>query len=230
MNSTVLIILIVVIVALVGVVAWLFMQRRQSEQLSEHFGPEYERELSAKGSKREGEAELRERQKRHRDLDIRPLAAAEAERYRASWERVQAEFVDDPAAAVRDADVLVIDIMRHRGYPVDDFDQRAADVSVEHPDVVEHYRKAREIAIAHHEGRADTEDMRQAVTSYRSLVEALLDQRDSPSTHSDRRLTNGARLTSDERVADDRLARDERVPDQPVTEESGVTSRERWES
>lgn len=177
MNSTALIILIVVIVVVVVIVAALaalLLRRRRSAQLKERFGAEYDRSVADSKSKGAGEAELRDREKRHSKLDIRPLEPAEQERFRESWQQVQAGFVDRPAESVRDADRLVIDIMRKRGYPMDDFEQRSADISVDHPSVVENYRKARRIAVDQEKGNAGTEELRQAVTSYRSLIDALL--------------------------------------------------------
>ncbi len=140
MSTTVIIILIVIIVALVAVGGVFYVRQKRSERLREEFGPEYEREVASAPSRPEAEKELQARQKRHRTLDVRPLERDERAGYRESWERVQNEFVDSPGDAVREADRLVIAIMRKRGYPTDDFDQRAADVSVDHPDVVEHYR------------------------------------------------------------------------------------------
>jgi hypothetical protein len=174
-STTVVVILIVIIVALVAVGGALYLRQKRSERLREEFGPEYEREVASAESRKEGEKELQARQKRHRTLDVRPLEPDERAGYRESWERVQNEFVDSPGDAVREADRLVIAIMRKRGYPTDDFDQRAADVSVDHPDVVEHYREAHRIAVAHERGDAGTEDLRQAAIAYRSLVGALLD-------------------------------------------------------
>lgn len=175
MSTTVMVILIVIIVALVAVGGALYLRQKRSERLREEFGPEYEREVAGAPSRPAGEKELQARQKRHRKLDVRPLEPDERAGYRESWERVQNEFVDSPGDAVREADRLVIAIMRKRGYPTDDFDQRAADVSVDHPDVVEHYREAHRIAVAHERGDAGTEDLRQAAIAYRSLVGALLD-------------------------------------------------------
>jgi hypothetical protein len=174
-STTVIVILIVIIVALVAVGGAFYLRQKRSERLREEFGPEYEREVASAPSRPEAEKELQARQKRHRALDVRPLERDERAGYRNSWERVQNEFVDSPGDAVREADRLVIAIMRKRGYPTDDFDQRAADVSVDHPDVVEHYRQAHRIAVAHERGEADTEDLRLAAIAYRSLVVALLD-------------------------------------------------------
>jgi hypothetical protein len=181
-STTVIIILIVIIVALVAVGGAFYVRQKRSERLREEFGPEYEREVASAPSRPEAEKELQARQKRHRTLDVRPLERDERAGYRESWERVQNEFVDSPGDAVREADRLVIAIMRKRGYPTDDFDQRAADVSVDHPDVVEHYREAHRIAVAHERGDAGTEDLRQAAIAYRSLVVALLGDDRSEST------------------------------------------------
>ena len=180
MSTTVIVILLVIIVALVAVGGAFYLRQKRSERLREEFGPEYEREVASAPSRPEAEKELPARQKRHRMLDVRPLERNERAGYRESWERVQNEFVDSPGDAVREADRLVIAIMRKRGYPTDDFDQRAADVSVDHPDVVEHYREAHRIAVIHERGDAGTEDLRQAAIAYRSLVVALLDDRSEP--------------------------------------------------
>ena len=124
------------------------MRQRRSTQLREGFGPEYDRVVEERGSQRDGEAELRERFDRRRSYDIRPLEPAARERYAERWRATQAQFVDQPASALADADKLVAEVMRERGYPVEDFDQQADDVSVDHPHVVEHYRKAHAIQSA----------------------------------------------------------------------------------
>lgn len=175
MSTVVIVILIVVVLALLAVSAALYLRRRRSEQLREQFGPEYEREVAGAPNRAAAEKDLQARQKRHHTLDIRPLERDERVGYRESWDKVQSAFVDSPGDAVREADRLVIAIMATRGYPTDDFDQRAADMSVEHPEVVEHYRRAHQIAVAHARGDVGTEDLRQAAISYRSLVQALLD-------------------------------------------------------
>jgi len=176
-TVVVIVVLVVVIVALLVVGGVVALRRRRSDRLREEFGSEYEREIVSAPTRIAAEKELRERQKRHRTLDVRPLKPDERAGYSESWNQIQNEFVDSPGDAVREADRLVIAIMRKRGYPTDDFDQRAADVSVEHPDVVEHYRDAHLVAVAHERGDADTEDLRRAAISYRSLVRALLDDR-----------------------------------------------------
>jgi hypothetical protein len=125
--------------------------------VTSRFGPEYERSVAESSNRRAAESELSAREKRHRDLDIRDLRPEERDRFAASWSGIQRDFVDDPERAVRDADSLVVTIMKIRGYPVDDFDRRAEDLSVEHPDVVQHYREARSVRDATENGSADTE-------------------------------------------------------------------------
>jgi hypothetical protein len=193
-STIVIVILIVVILALLAVGAALYLRRRRSEQLRGQLGPEYEREVADAPNRAAAEKDLQARKKRHHTLDIRPLERDERVGYRESWDKVQREFVDAPGDAVREADRLVIAIMATRGYPTDDFDQRAADVSVEHPDVVEHYRRAHQIAVAHARGDAGTEDLRQAAISYRSLVQALLDR-----TQDDSRTEDDGTTPADDR-------------------------------
>jgi hypothetical protein len=177
-TVTVLIVVIVVLVLALAAAGVMLFQRRRTERLQEHYGPEYERSLNQAGNRREAEARLTEREKRHRELDIRDLDPDERDRFATSWEGIQREFVDDPKRAVHDADVLVLEIMRTRGYPVgddgDDFERRAEDISVEHPEVVQRYREAHAVRDATRSGDVDTEQQRSAVTSYRSLIDALL--------------------------------------------------------
>jgi hypothetical protein len=177
MSTAVIVILIVVVVIVVIAVAGFYLRRQRSARLRAEFGSEYERELKNAPNRTAAEKHLQGRQKRHCGLDLRPLERSERADYRKSWDHVQNEFVDSPGDAVRDADRLVIAIMRKRGYPTDDFDQRAADVSVEHPEVVEHYRDAHRVAVAHERGDAGTEQLRTAAISYRSLVQALLEDK-----------------------------------------------------
>jgi hypothetical protein len=172
-----LIILVVVAAVLLVVVAALAIRlgrRSRSERLREHFGPEYERSVSRTGDREVAEAELTERQERRRELDIRDLRPEERTRFHESWTTIQRDFVDDPARALHEADMLVVEVMRLRGYPVEDFDRRADDISVDHPDVVHHYREARRVQEASTDHSVDTERQRRALTSYRLLVEALL--------------------------------------------------------
>jgi len=146
--------------------------------LRKRFGPEYDRVISERGDARQAESELAARQKRVDTFDIRPLEAAERDHFIDAWRATQARFVDAPAEAINDADRLVSEVMQARGYPVGDFDQRAADVSVDHPIVVENYRAARAIAVANQRGDASTEDLRQAIVHYRALFEDLLETRE----------------------------------------------------
>jgi hypothetical protein len=173
--STTVIVLIVVIVVLALAVGGYFLARqRRSQRLQEHYGDEYERSVEQSGGdRRAAESALTERESRVRDLDVRELRPEERAGFTDRWAGIQRGFVDDPSKSLRDADVLVVEIMKLRGYPVEgDFDRRAEDLSVDHPQVVRHYRDARAVHDA--SGNVDTEKQRTAVTSYRSLVEALL--------------------------------------------------------
>jgi hypothetical protein len=166
------VILAIVVVVAVAVVAFMWMRMRRSRRLQERFGPEYGRTVERTGDSRAAEDELRERAKRRDALEIRPLTPESRARFQERWRAVQARFVDEPQDATADADRLIGDAMRERGYPVEDFDQRAADVSVDHPDVVEDYRAAHRLSNA---GGGDTEDLRQAMVHYRSLFVRLIE-------------------------------------------------------
>lgn len=182
-NTTILLIAlaVVVLIALIVGIAWGIMRRRSS-RLQQRFGPEYEHAVEEAGGRREAESDLLEREQRHKELSLRPLASETRNRYRQEWVGIQQRFVDVPGQAVQDADELIRVIMRDIGYPVDDFEQRAADVSVEHPDVVRHYRSAHAVALAQRQGQAKTEPLRQAVIDYRVLVDELLeDEGEGPS-------------------------------------------------
>lgn len=150
-------------------------KRRLTTKLREGFGPEYDRALAEAPSRREAEAELLERERRHDELELQPLARETRSRYRREWEAAQARFVDEPERAVGEADALIQQVMRERGYPVDDFEQRAADLSVDHGDVVMNYRAAHVISRRSVHGVAATEDLRQAMVHYRSLFDSLLE-------------------------------------------------------
>jgi hypothetical protein len=159
-----------------AVVIWFLVKQSRSRALQRDFGPEYDRTMSRAGDRGLAESDLRERRERVDALDVRPLSRSDHDRFASEWTKVQAEFVDAPADAVTDADELIQQVMATRGYPVEDFDRRAADVSVEHPDVVENYRSAHSIAVkeAREDGDADTEALRKAMVYYRSLFEELL--------------------------------------------------------
>ena len=185
MPDATLIIVAVVIIAILVAAVWWYSMRQRSAKLQEKFGPEYERTVAEKGDTRKAEDELTDRQKRVSKLEIKPLAADERRRFNDEWRAVQARFVDDPSAAVRDADTLVGRVMEARAYPVGDFEQRAADVSVDHPTVLEHYRAAHAVALRHAQGQASTEDLRQAMVNYRSLFDELLEEQQTVETRPD---------------------------------------------
>ena len=175
MTPETIILIAVVIVATIAV-GWYAVQRRRSESLRAQFGPEYERTVEHASDRARAEADLQERRERVDAFEIRPLGTAVHHRFSEEWASVQAMFVDDPAGAVEQADGLIGDVMRARGYPVGDFEQRAADVSVDHPTVVEHYREAHAIAQASRDGNGDTEALRQAFVHYRALFADLLER------------------------------------------------------
>jgi hypothetical protein len=164
----------VVVVVVVAVVVWLLTRRARSRELQRDFGPEYDRTMARSGRRSLAESDLRERRERVEQLNIRPLSQPDHDRFASEWTKVQAEFVDDPSEAVSDADGLIQRVMSTRGYPMDEFDQRAADISVDHPDVVENYRSAHSIAVKERGSEADTESLRKAMTYYRSLFDELL--------------------------------------------------------
>lgn len=171
-----LVIALAVIVVTV-IAAWLFARKRRTKKLRAQFGgTEYARAVEEGGTRRQAEAGLKERAERVESLKIRELAPGDRARFVESWSRVQARFVDGPGGAVTEADQLLGDVMSTRGYPVSDFEQRAADISVDHPLVMENYRTAHEIADRQTRGLANTEDLRQAMIKYRTLFEELVGQ------------------------------------------------------
>ena len=168
---------VLVVVAAIAYIAYQARRRKQlreTKQLQETFGPEYERTVADAPTRKEAEAELLDRKKRHDELDITPLSPSSRDNYARQWEKTQARFVDDPTGAINEADDLIQQVMKERGYPVDDFDQRAADLSVEHPDVVEYYREGHSIARRNVHGDADTEELRQAFKHYSELFAVLV--------------------------------------------------------
>jgi hypothetical protein len=175
MDAWVWIVIAVIVIAAIALVAWSVARKRRTDALRGTFGSEYDRATSAAGGRRAGEAELTERVKRREELDIRPLAPAAVERYTNEWQAVQGRFVDSPEGSLGEADRLVTSVMRERGYPMDDFDQRSADISVDHADVVDDYRAAHAISLANDHGKATTEDLRQAMVHYRSLFERMVE-------------------------------------------------------
>jgi len=175
MENPVIIVLVIALIAAIGAAAWLYMRSRRTQGLQDRFGPEYDRALSEHHDQRKAEHELEQRAERVDHLNIRSLDREERDQFATRWKTVQAQFVDDPTGATNEADRLVGEVMATRGYPVGDFEQRAADVSVHHPRVVEHYRAAHVIAVRNASGDADTEQLRQALVHFRALFEDLLE-------------------------------------------------------
>ena len=166
-----------VVIVIVGMSAVLFRRKRQSEKLRTKFGDaEYSRVVHEGANRRSAEAGLVERTNRVESFHVRPISAADRARFLESWRGIQSRFVDGPAGAVSEADQLLGDVMSTRGYPVTDFDQRAADISVDHPVVLENYRTAHEIALRQAKGQANTEDLRQAMVHYRTLFDELVSE------------------------------------------------------
>src|SRR5262245_40529955 len=171
MENEVLVAVIVVVAVLVCLGMWFLMRRRRTMALRERFGPEYDRVVQSRQTPADAERELEQRQRRVEAFALRPLSREAADEFSATWRNVQARFVDDPGTAVADADSLIVDVMRARGYPVEDSDRRLDDLSVDHAHVVNHYRAGREIAARHESGSASTEDLRQAMVHFRALFD-----------------------------------------------------------
>ena len=187
-GSTILLIVIAaVVVVLIAAFAWAAARKRHTHHLQDRFGPEYDRTIEGADNRREAEAELREREERRAQLNIVPLDEERRALYTEQWAGIQQRFVDTPTESVAEADVLVMQVMRDRGYPVDDFDRRASDISVDHPDVVEHYRSAHDVAGRSRTAGVETEELRQAVVHYRALFEALLEDRPDVDLRDDQR-------------------------------------------
>jgi hypothetical protein len=188
---------ILIAAAVVLVIAAIVMsmrRKKRSKQLQSQFGPEYDRTIESADSRRKAESDLAARQERREQLDIRPLSSAARERYTTQWQTVQAQFVDNPTGAVASADTLIQSVMGDRGYPVNDFDTRAADVSVDHPHVVENYREGHRLAEQSANGNGSTEELRQAMRHYRALFDELVEpDADEP--------TAGERATDADRVS-----------------------------
>ena len=175
MNATYLIIAVVLVLVVVGAIfGVIFARRNRSQGFKNKFGPEYDRTVQSAGDEKKAQAELNERKKHVDSLDIRPLSSGERERYQAEWTAIQAKFVDQPGQATVEADHLIMDVMKVRAYPRSDFEQRAADISVNYPALVSNYRAAREIAIKNEQHSANTEELRQSMIHYRALFDELL--------------------------------------------------------
>jgi hypothetical protein len=213
--DTGLLVAILIVLALLVVLALVAGRQRRSRRLKDRFGPEYDRTVADAGDRKAAESQLEERTARREQLDIVPLDPADRARYLEAWRQTQARFVDEPAEATREADRLITSVMRDRGYPIDDFEQRAADVSVDHPQVVDDYRAAHAIAAANERSEASTEDLRQALVHYRSLFEELLevDHADEDRPPEDRPPED---RPPEDRPPEDRPSDDRPVEDRPV--------------
>jgi hypothetical protein len=222
MSAGIIVVIIVVIVVVAAVVVGMMAARRR-RRLQQRFGPEYDRLVGERDSKRQAEAELTERERRVQDLDIRPLTESARAGYAREWATLQEQFVDTPADAVAASQVLVGAVMNERGYPTGNRDQVLADLSVEHAKTLDHYRAAEEISESATAGTASTEDLRQAMIHYRALFRELLgesaDAGTGPDATTPARDAVAADQVADDRVADDRVAddADDRVTQEPVS-------------
>jgi hypothetical protein len=178
MSTWVWILIAAVAVIVVLAIVWSALRAKRTRALQDTFGREYDRTVDQAGDRRSAEKELRDRQKQHDELDLRPLSPESRERYLRRWQSTQTRFVDDPRGAVAEADTLVQEVMQERGYPTKDFERRVADISVDHPGLVEKYRTAHGIAQKAEDGEASTEDMRHSVRHYRALFAELLETDD----------------------------------------------------
>jgi len=176
-NDPQALIAVVIVLLVLIVAAWAVARQRQSRLLRKRFGPEYDRLLAEHGDRARVESELKAREKRVQGLTIKPLSTADAARFSEEWGTLQSRFIDNPQGVVMQADRLVRDLMIKRGYPMEDFEHRAADISVHHPELVETYRLAQAIAARDQRGEATTEDLRKAVVYYRALFDELLEVR-----------------------------------------------------
>ena len=175
LSTTAIVLIVVLVVIVLGVAAFFAVDQAKRRRLRSRFGPEYDRVLENSKDRRTAERELAERERRHRELDLRPISQADREQYTQQWAHVQERFVDDPERAVHEADQLVVLLMQARGYPAGSFDQRAAHLSVEHGGTIGNYRAAHDLLTRHDQGdESSTEDLRAALLHYRTLVRDLL--------------------------------------------------------
>lgn len=173
-QRTEVVLIAIALTLLVGIMTWLYFRYRRSKELREHFGPEYDRVVRKEGDVKRGEGVLAFRERKRESLQIHPLSSASRLEFSDRWNAVQAQFVDDPGGSVAKADSLVNQLMEARGYPMTDFEDRADIISVDHPQVVENYRAAHEIALSTGRGQTTTEALRKAMVHYRSLFDELL--------------------------------------------------------
>jgi hypothetical protein len=176
MSTPAIVVAIAIAVVVVAAAIILFIRNQRSKRLRTRFGPEYSRVIGETGNKTQAEAKLEKLERRVERFELRPLTPVVRANFVAGWQKIQSRFVDDPKGALTEGDKLIQGVMAVRGYPVSDFEQRAADISVNHPLIVEHYRAGHDIAVQHSRGRASTEDMRQAMIHYRTLFAELADE------------------------------------------------------
>jgi hypothetical protein len=228
-TTTQIVILVLVLLVVAAVVAVLMAQARKRKHLQSRFGPEYDRTVEGSGKRRAAERELAEREERRRSLDIRPLPEQDRLAYADRWRSTQGDFVDHPEMAVRQADLLVAEVMGKRGYPVGDFDQMSRDVSVDHAGVVHEYREAHEISELNDRKQASTEQLRQAMVHYRALFTELLEDGSSSDARSSDDTTSRREVTvdRDERpYRDDASAGDDRRADGGTGRDQGYATDE----
>ncbi|WP_103341866.1 hypothetical protein [Amycolatopsis sp. CA-126428] len=207
MPTWLIVLIVVVAVAVLGAVIWLVTQEMQRKRLQQRFGPEYDRTVAEKDSPRAAQRELAERERRHKELDIRPLSTSARERYVREWAQVQEKFVDEPAPAVAEADQLLNSLMAERGYPTEGYEQQVADLSVRHAKTLEHYRAAH--TTQQKRDGASTEDLRDAMVRYRTVFEDLLTDGAGEEQHDHHDRRNGHdhdRDRTEQRAADRRDA------------------------
>ena len=180
MTSTQIVVLVVILLAVIGAVAIAFIMRQRTEKLRAQFGPEYDRTVAETGNRFKAEARLAKVEERVRRYELRPIAAADRDRFRQTWRAVQAKFVDDPPRALDEADQLLARAMQSRGYPPTDFQNRAMEISVDHGAVVENYRAGHEIVLRNARREATTEDLRKAMVHYRALFDELMQEEPVP--------------------------------------------------
>ncbi|WP_156840472.1 hypothetical protein [Novosphingobium aquimarinum] len=183
-GNTVTLVLAILVIALIAAAVFLWQRgRARSDKLKNRFGPEYDRTVSNVGDERKAEAILAERERRVSKYTIRPLDPTMRDHFVATWQKVQAQFVDDPAYAVTRADDLLGEVMTARGYPMTDFDHAAEDLSVDHAEVVQNYRKGHEISVRHRASEASTEELRTAMIHFRALFDDLVNEPDMTGHH-----------------------------------------------
>jgi len=231
MPTWLIVLIVVVAVAVLGAVIWLVTQEMQRKRLQQRFGPEYDRTVAEKDSPRAAQRELAERERRHKELDIRPLSASARERYAREWAQVQEKFVDQPSAAVTEADRLLNSLMAERGYPTEGYEQQVADLSVRHAKNLEHYRAAH--TTQQKRDGASTEDLRDAMVRYRAVFEDLLTDGADDEQHHDHDRRNGHdhgghgrdRGRADQRTTEERAA-EQGTTEQRAGEQRGTERRD----